>query len=146
MRPDLTEIVPEISIRDIIVFDGVCVLCSGFMRFVLRHDREEHFLFMTAQSAQGEALYAALGLKAGDYDTNLVFIDGQLYERLDAFAVVMRKLGWPWRALAILGWLPGPLKDWIYYRIARNRYAMFGRRETCMVPDSAITSRFIGHA
>jgi predicted DCC family thiol-disulfide oxidoreductase YuxK len=139
----LTDRFPVLEGRNVIVFDGVCVLCSAFFRFVLRHDRAARFHFATAQSDLGEALYAHLGLKRGDYETNLVLIDGELHEELDAFAEVMRRLGWPWRAGAAAAWLPGPLKRFLYRRIARNRYAMFGRRAECYLPTPDLRARFV---
>jgi predicted DCC family thiol-disulfide oxidoreductase YuxK len=139
----LADRFPALRGRNVIVFDGVCVLCSAFFRFVLRHDRDRLFHFATAQSALGEALYAHLGLKSGDYETNLVLIDGQLHEELDAFAAVMRRLGWPWRAGAAAAWLPGPVKRFLYRRIARNRYAMFGRYDACYLPTPDLRARFL---
>jgi len=143
---DLPEpLLQQIAGRDLIVFDGVCVLCSGFMRFVHRHDHARRFHFVTAQSSLGEALYAHYGLKsAGDYDTNLVLLDGVLYTRLDAFTAVMRVLGWPWRIFGAVQWLPAPVKDFGYDRIARNRYRLFGRRESCLIPDESLRARFLG--
>ncbi len=134
---------PQLAGRDVIVFDGVCVLCSGFMRFVVAHDCARQFHFVVAQSPLGEALYAHHGLKHGDYDTNLVFLDGVLHEKFDAFLAVMTALGWPWRALGALGVLPRSVKTWCYDRIARNRYAVFGRRDRCLVPDEALRARFL---
>lgn len=129
--------------HDVIVFDGVCVLCSGFMRFVLKHDRSQRYRFVIAQSPLGEALYAATGLKSGDYDTNLVFREGKLHQKLNAFIAVMGDVGWPWRAAILLKPLPEPVKNWLYDRIARNRYRIFGRTETCLVPDAAVKARFL---
>jgi predicted DCC family thiol-disulfide oxidoreductase YuxK len=141
----MTEISDDLPVitGNLIVFDGVCVFCNGFVRFVLRHDRLQEFKFLTAQSAKGEALYAQLGLKHGDYDTNLVFIGGKLFEKLDAFLAVMQQLGWPWRVVYPLKYLPLSLKNWLYDRIARNRYWLFGRYEACIVPDAGIKSRFL---
>lgn len=139
LPPDLRA---AIGGRDLIVFDGVCVLCSGFFRLVLRADRRERFAFATAQSPLGQGLYAALGLPLDDFETNLVIVDGCIHQRLGAFAAVMGALGWPWRALAVAGWLPGPLGDRLYHGVARNRYALFGRRDVCMVPDARLRARF----
>ncbi len=138
-----TPAFPQLVGRDVIVFDGVCVLCSGFMRFVISRDSAQRFRFIVAQSPLGEALYAHHGLKSGDYDTNLVFLDGVLYEKFDAFLAVMQRLGSPWRALGILHVLPIGAKNWLYDRIARNRYAWFGRRDRCIVPDTALRARFL---
>jgi predicted DCC family thiol-disulfide oxidoreductase YuxK len=152
-RTERASALDRIQGHDVIVFDGVCVLCSGFMRFVIRHDSAQRYRFVIAQSPLGEALYAATGLKSGvresggretgDYDTNLVFRDGQLHQRLDAFIVVMGDMGWPWRAAILLRPLPQPIKDWLYDRIARNRYRMFGRTEMCLVPDATVKARFL---
>lgn len=129
--------------RDLIVFDAVCVLCCGFFRFMHRHDHVERFHFATAQGDLGQDLYTALGLPTDDFETNLVIIDGRIHQRLDAFLAAMTALGWPWRALAALRILPGRLKDAAYHRIARNRYAIFGRYDTCLVPDADLRARFL---
>jgi predicted DCC family thiol-disulfide oxidoreductase YuxK len=129
--------------RDLIVFDGECVLCSGFFKTMVRLDREERFSFATAQSPLGTALYEALDLSTTDYETNLVIVDGVIHERLDAFAAAMAALGWPWRGLAFVRFIPEPLRSFLYHRLARNRYAIFGRYDTCMIPDPALAARFI---
>jgi len=133
----------RIAGRDLIVFDGTCVLCSGFFRFVLRHDRDRRFSFASAQSPFGTALYHALGMPTDDYDTNLVLVDGGVYGHLDAFAVAMASLSWPWRVLYLLRFLPRAVKMPIYRLIARNRYRVFGRSDTCMMPDADVRARFV---
>ncbi len=135
--PDLT--MPE---TDLIVFDGECVLCSGFFRFMLHHDKEHRFRFATAQSRLGQRLYAQLGLPVTDFETNLVIINGRVHQRLDAFAAAMRALPGLWRVLALCRYLPRIVKDPLYHAIARNRYALFGRRQTCLIPDPSLTERF----
>lgn len=134
---------PVLAGRHVIVFDGDCVLCSGFFRFVVTRDTRRLYSFAIAQSSFGEALYAHFGLKPADYDTNLVLRDGCLTTRLDAFAAVMSDLGWPWRALSVVRWLPRPIADRLYERIARNRYRLFGRRDICLVPGPDVRARFI---
>lgn len=136
--------------RDLIVFDGECVLCSAFFRFILRADRAERFHFAHAQSDLGAQIYAALDMPADrsvdDFDTNLVIVDGMIHERLDAFAAAMAAVGWPHKALAVVQFIPEPLRSFLYYRIARNRYAIFGRYDTCMMPDATLRARFIDKA
>ena len=75
--------------QPLIVFDGVCVLCSGFVRTVVRLDRKNRFRFATAQSPFGEALFHKHGLRTDSYETNLVLINGAPFIRLDSFVAVM---------------------------------------------------------
>ncbi|MEM7643368.1 MAG: DCC1-like thiol-disulfide oxidoreductase family protein [Pseudomonadota bacterium] len=128
--------------RDVIVFDGVCVLCSGFFRFMLARDRGR-FAFVTAQSPLGQAMYRDLGLPTDDFETNLVIVDGLIHRRLDAFAAAMSTLAWPWRALAAVRIIPEPLKNRAYHSIARNRYRIFGRTGACLLPTPDIRDRFL---
>lgn len=137
------DVQAAIGQQDLIVFDGVCVLCCGFFRFVARHDQVQRFRFVTAQSDLGQRLYAALDLPRDDFETNLVIVNVRIHQRLDAFAAAMGGLGWPWRGLAALGLLPGVLKNPAYRVIARNRYRLFGRRDHCIVPDAQLRARFL---
>ena len=130
--------------QPLIVFDGVCVLCSGFVRAVVRLDRKNRFRFATAQSPFGEALFRKYGLRTDSYETNLVLVDGAAFMRLDSFVAVMAELGWPWRAARVLLVLPRPLRDWLYDRIAKNRYALFGKKDSCDIPSPELRGRFLG--
>jgi predicted DCC family thiol-disulfide oxidoreductase YuxK len=127
----------------LIVFDGVCHLCTGFVRFVIRRDRDGLFQFLPAQSPRGEALYARLGLKSGDWDSNLLVLEGSVHTELDAFIEIARRFGGPWRLTPILYAIPRPWRDWLYNRIARNRYRWFGRRAACYLPTPELAARFL---
>lgn len=129
--------------RDIIVFDGECVLCSGFFEFVLKRDREGQFSFATAQSPLGQQLYKALGLPTEDYETNLVIVKGRIYQRLDAACAAIGNFNLFWRMLGTARFLPDFIKSPLYFLIARNRYRIFGRFRTCMMPSDEIKSRFL---
>ena len=137
------ELRGKVSGRDIVVFDGDCVLCSWFFRFVLWQDKSQRFSFVTAQSPLGQALYTALDLSTRDFETNLVIVGDQIFARLDAFAAVMHAVGQPWRLLSVCRFLPTGLKTVLYERIARNRYAIFGRNETCLMPTHDERARFV---
>lgn len=128
----------------LVVFDGVCVLCSFFARFILRFDRAKRFRFVTAQSPLGQALFQAHGLRTDVYETNLVLIDGKPNIKFDSFIATCDALGWPWRATVVLRALPQGLRDWLYDRIAKNRYAIFGKQESCEIPSGASRERLIG--
>ncbi|RWD03060.1 MAG: DUF393 domain-containing protein [Mesorhizobium sp.] len=130
--------------QPLIVFDGVCVFCSGFVRTVVRFDRRKRFRFATAQSPFGEALFRKHGLATDSYDTSLTLIDGKAFTQLDGFIAVMAELGWPWRTAKVLLALPRPLRDWFYDRIAKNRYALFGKTGSCEIPSPELRERLIG--
>jgi predicted DCC family thiol-disulfide oxidoreductase YuxK len=129
--------------NNLIVFDGVCVLCNGMVQFIIRRDKAARFHFMTAQSNTGQALYARMGMKDGDFETYFFIADGKVYEKFDAVLAVMARLGWPWKALVLLKPLPLALKNWLYDRVARNRYSLFGKRDACMVPEPSVKARFV---
>ena len=140
---DIVDAFPRLKGRNVIVFDGECVLCSGFFRFVVERDHQNKFHFVIAQSPLGTKLYDFLGLKSDDFDTNLVLVDGRLYTKLDTLPAVLGVIGGPWRAVSAIRILPKPIRDFLYNRIARNRYAWFGRRDTCLVPTPEIRERFL---
>lgn len=129
--------------KALVVFDGVCVLCSGFARFILKRDARFAFRLTTAQSALGQALYRHYGLDPGTFESNLVLADGRACAKLDTVAAVGARLGGPWRALALARLVPRALGDRLYDLVARNRYRLFGRTESCMLPPPQWRDRFI---
>ncbi|WP_226688619.1 thiol-disulfide oxidoreductase DCC family protein [Ruegeria arenilitoris] len=132
-----------VDAQDAIVFDGECVLCSGFFQFMTMRDKAQRFKFATAQSPLGQRLYQELGLPMQDFETNLVIVNGNVHQRLDAFAAAMGTLPGIWPILSFCRFLPSWIKDPLYHAIARNRYKIFGRNPTCMIPDAALRSRFL---
>ena len=129
--------------KPLIVFDGVCVLCSASARFVLRNDDSGHFRLTAAQSPVGQALYRHVGLSPTDYDTFLLVEDGRALFKSDAALRVARRLGLPWSLVGLLGIVPRAARDAVYDLVARNRYRVFGRRETCFLPTADHADRFL---
>jgi predicted DCC family thiol-disulfide oxidoreductase YuxK len=129
--------------KALIVFDGVCVLCTGWVRFVIERDEAQAFRFATTQSALGQALFRHYGLDTETFETNLVLVDGRAYGKLDSVVAVGACLGSGWRLLAVLRAIPRPVADWLYDRIAKNRYSLFGRTDACMIPPPEWHARFI---
>jgi predicted DCC family thiol-disulfide oxidoreductase YuxK len=126
------------------IFDGVCVLCSGGVRFVLRHERDNELVFATTQSATGRALAARHGISTEQLDVTFVLVEGErAYVRSDAALRVAKHLAAPWRWLGVFRLVPGPIRDAIYSWVARRRYRMFGRYDTCMIPATDQRHRFI---
>jgi len=126
----------------IILYDGVCVLCSGWMRFVLRRDRNRLFRFTPIQSDYGSALARALGIDPADPDTNAVIWKGVAFRRSDAALRVVSLLpGWDW--VHMLHILPRPLRDAIYRLIARTRYRVWGRHAVCDLGGETYAGRVL---
>lgn len=130
----------------IILFDGVCNLCNGFVQFVIRHDPQERFRFAALQSPGGQALLAAHGhaplAPLADPDSVVLLADGHFYTRSTAILHIARRLGGGWR-LAEMGWLlPRPWRDALYRFVARHRYRWFGRQQSCWLPTPALQARF----
>ncbi|MGJ8558659.1 MAG: thiol-disulfide oxidoreductase DCC family protein [Litorimonas sp.] len=135
--------VPDFDDRTpVIVFDGYCALCSGWVDFLIARD-DGIFRFLPAQSPLGEALYEHYGYKSGDYDTNILIENGRARVRSDGTLAMFKRLGWPWRAMGVFRLLPRPIRDWGYERIASNRLRWFGRRDTCRLPTPGEQSRFL---
>jgi predicted DCC family thiol-disulfide oxidoreductase YuxK len=129
--------------KGLIVFDGVCVLCTASARFVLKHDSGFAFRLTTVQSPLGQALFRHYGLDTTTFETNLVLVDGRAYGKLDSIAAVCGRIGGMWRLLSALRLLPRTFADWLYDRVAFNRYALFGRRDRCMIPPPEWRNRFL---
>jgi len=128
----------------LIVFDGACIFCSGWVNFLLRHDRAERFRFLTAQSPLGTALYRHYGLDTRDYETNILIEDGQAFFKSEGSIRMAAGLGYPWKLALALRILPRRLRDALYELVARNRYRIAGRRDRCFVPTAEDRRRFIG--
>jgi predicted DCC family thiol-disulfide oxidoreductase YuxK len=127
----------------IVVFDAQCLLCSGWVQFLLRHDHRGALRFASIQGRQGAALLAAAGLKVQGLDTLLLVQGQRRWQHTAAILRVLHALGWPWR-LAWVAWLlPAPLRDAGYRWIARRRYRLFGRSETCLMPSPEVAARFL---
>lgn len=132
------------SSHPVIVFDGVCVLCSRWVDFILRHDRAGRFRLAAMQGARGRALLLAHGLSPDDPTSFLLVDGGQGYSDTDAIGRVLHHLGGRWRGVATaLRVAPRPLRDPAYRWIARHRYRLFGRRPQCRLPEPEQAWRFI---
>lgn len=129
--------------RPVVVFDGVCVLCNGWVRFLLRHDRQQRYRFAAMQTESGRALLARHGLDPDDPASFLLVENGQAWKDTDAIVRVVASLGGLWRMVHALRVLPPPLRDRLYRVVARNRYRWFGRHDACLLPPTGNEGRFL---
>jgi len=129
--------------RTLVLFDGVCVLCNGFVDFLLPRDPNGELTFGALQSEAGKQALRDAGLSDAMPETVLVIDDGRVYQESTAVLRVFRRLGWPWRALAWLRVVPRPLRDVVYRFIAKRRYRLTGRRDSCRIPSPTERARFL---
>lgn len=127
--------------KPIIVYDGYCALCTGWVRYVLRHDRHGRYRFLSAQSPLGQALYVHYGLNPLDYETNILIAEGVAYYKSEASIRMAEGLGFPSSLAKAFRILPLAWRDKLYDLVARNRLRIFGELDSCHV--AAPDHRFI---
>jgi predicted DCC family thiol-disulfide oxidoreductase YuxK len=135
---------PQIAHADaIVLFDGVCNLCNGAVQLLIRLDRHARLKLASLQSASGQALLAWCNMPQDDFDT-IVFVEkGHAYFKSTAVLRLTAFLPWPWPLLRLALVIPPWFRDWCYDRVAGNRYRVFGRQETCMLPTPELRKRFL---
>lgn len=127
----------------VIVFDGVCALCSRWVRFLLRFDHRQRYRFAAMQGTHGRALLLQHGLAPDDPSSFLLLENGQAWTDTDAILRVLAGLGGVWRSSAVLYVLPRACRDAAYRMLARNRYRWFGRHARCFMPAPEQVGRFL---
>ena len=126
----------------VILFDSVCVLCSRWVDFVIKRDLAARFRFVAIQTPLGRDLAARFSIAPDDPETNVAIVDGRAWFKLESALAVLAELpGWRWTRIAYV--LPRRVRNFLYDRIARNRYHVFGRRDTCLVPPPDLRARFL---
>ena len=127
---------------DVILYDGVCIFCSRWVRFVATRDVSQKFRFAAIQSPYGTRLAQAFGINPADPDTNAVIHGGVAWFKSDAALTVLSNLpGWRW--VMVLFAVPRPLRNAVYNLVARNRYRIFGKYDECFVPDADMRARVL---
>ncbi len=128
----------------LVLFDGVCNLCNGAVRFIIKRDRHARFRFAALQSDAARMLLASIGVDASTLPDSVILVeDGAVFTRSAAALRIARRLRFPWPLTFGLIIVPRPLRDWLYDAVARRRYRWFGRREACMLPDESLRARFL---
>ena len=127
----------------IVLFDGVCNFCNGSVKFLIAHDPHARLRLASMQSPTGQALLAWCGLPLDDFDTMAFLEEGRVFVKSTAILRLVRYISWPWPLLSLGILFPRFLRDWLYDNLARNRYAWFGRSESCLVPSADVRKRFV---
>lgn len=135
--------------KPIIFYDGVCGLCNHFVKFVLSNSKDSNFLFASLQSDFAKSELAKYGINSLDLDSVYVLTayadpEGSALSRSDAVIFIFKQLKEPLPIIAtVTSIIPKPLRDWSYSVVAKFRYKIFGKHDTCMLPSSDVSEKFI---
>jgi predicted DCC family thiol-disulfide oxidoreductase YuxK len=139
---------PETDSHPIVLYDGVCGLCNRLVQFLLKHDYDDNFRFASLQSELASTVLTRHGHDPHDLDTVYVVrnygLDNEaLLARSDAILFMLVKLGGIWKLAGVGRVLPRGLRDLAYKFVARNRYHVFGKHESCMLPEPKHRDKFL---
>lgn len=143
MKNDLSTSPINISqFNHLVLFDGVCNLCNGFVQFLIRQDKRDQLTFGSLQGSIAQQLLAQNGIN--NYLSSIVYIrNGKLYQRSSAALSILKDVGGWWWLTQIFWIVPRPIRDMFYNWVGRNRYRWFGKRQSCMVPCPELQKRFL---
>jgi predicted DCC family thiol-disulfide oxidoreductase YuxK len=127
----------------VILFDGVCNICSSTVAFIIPRDPGAQFRFASLQSETARRLLRERNAGAPALESMVLVEDNRVFTRSTAALRIARRLAFPWSLASLLLAVPRPFRDWAYDFVARNRYRWFGKRETCMIPSADVRSRFL---
>lgn len=128
--------------NSIILFDGVCNLCSGAVQFILRRDHKKHFVFASLQSEVGKTLLSEYKVNTS-IETIILLQNNKWFSQSSAALEIARKLPGAWPLLYAFKIVPPFIRDGVYDWISRNRYRFFGKKESCMIPTPEWKNRFL---
>lgn len=139
---------PQTESNPIVLYDGVCGLCNRLVQFLLKRDRHDRFRFASLQSTLGQEILKRHGANPLDLDTFYVVLDyGQPSERLlarsDGIVYALTTLGGIWKIAGVGKLLPKAVRDGLYNFVARHRYQVFGKHESCMLPEPKQRAKFL---
>ena len=129
--------------RPVILFDGVCNLCTGSVRFVIERDSRKQFRFASLQSPVAEKLLGPQRNEADRLESVVLVVGERIYRKSSAALLIVRRLDGLWPLLSVLLAIPRPLRDAVYDWIGRRRYRMFGKRAACWKPRPELADRFL---
>ncbi|OTG68677.1 thiol-disulfide oxidoreductase [Acinetobacter sp. ANC 4470] len=130
---------------DIILFDAICVICNGWAKFLIKYDKSSKFKLVSAQSPLGEDILKHYAMSTEYYTTMIVVKGGQLYTESSALLKVMQHLGLPFSLMNIGYLIPRFIRDFLYNRVALNRYQLFGTTDHCLLPSANNKHHFLEH-
>ena len=129
--------------KKIVLFDGVCNLCSKSVQFILKRDKKNQFLFGSLQGKTGQDYLKKFNLPANTFNSFMLVEDDTLYARSAAALRMLKHLGGGWSLLYAFIIVPQFIRDAIYNLVAKNRYKWFGKKDACWIPTPALKAKFL---
>ncbi|WP_373552168.1 thiol-disulfide oxidoreductase DCC family protein [Haliscomenobacter sp.] len=129
--------------KPVILFDGVCNLCNGFVQYIIKIDPQGKFQFAALQSDFGQEVMAKAQLPVNELSTVVLYDNGKIFTHSNVPLEICRQLGGFWRLLLVFKLIPLSLRNRLYNWVASNRYRWFGQRESCMIPTPELRQRFL---
>ncbi len=127
----------------VVIFDGVCNLCEGFVKFLIPRDKRRKLKYAPLQSDFGQSVLRESGLSTDKFDSFLFWQNGSIYDRSSGAIRAIAQLGGVYSLMWVFWIVPKPIRNFVYMIISRNRYSWFGKKEHCLIPTKEIKSRFI---
>ena len=127
----------------VILFDGVCNLCTASVQFVIARDKRRRFRFASLQSPVAERILGPDIETGGRLGSVVLVVGGRTYRKSSAALQTFWRLDGLWPLLAVFLIVPRPIRDWVYDWIGTRRYRFFGKRDVCWVPDEKLTELFL---
>lgn len=137
----MTDHIP--SDNPIVLFDGLCNLCSSSVQFIIKHDPANRFRFASLQSDVGQRILQQHSLSPAVLNSLILYQQGTIYTRSTAALRVVKQLSGGWQMLGIFLLLPAFIRDALYDLVSRNRYKWFGKKTACWLPSPSLANRFI---
>ena len=127
----------------IILFDGVCNFCNFWVNFIINRDKNDTYQFATMQSDSGQRLLQKFRLNSNDFDSFVLIVNDKHFTKSTAALMIIKNLESIVKLLYPLTILSGPIRDFIYDLIAKNRYKLFGKRDVCKIPTKEESDKFL---
>jgi predicted DCC family thiol-disulfide oxidoreductase YuxK len=131
--------------RQIIFFDGVCIFCNSFAKFIVKRDKKSIFQLCHLQSQIADDFALEYNfLREKETLNSLIFLKGNhVFKKSDAAIEIVSNLGFPYFLIRIFKIIPQKIRDYFYDYFAKNRYKWFGKKDSCNIPDEKIRSRIL---
>jgi len=127
----------------VIIFDGICNLCCGWIQYLIRIDKTMKFRFVSIQSERGQKMLNQIHENVIMTESIIYLKENKSFRESSAVLEILTDIGGVWKLIAVLKLIPKPIRNKLYQLIAKKRYHYFGKRATCLLPSPENKKRFL---